>query len=237
MTVAQVTELWRSVVAYFEERGMTVEGGALERISVKLVDAEEMARQAGHGLCGHGSGVGHIEGLTISTTTFTVIRTVEYRNGQKVYVDDELRPAGAGAAPLKRLHRRSVDRILLLYGLPLVAAGDVLAHEFVHAYHTLYEKRADPLDTSKSMAQCVSEGTAQLGSYHWLRDCVKNPRFASLKRLRLKSMETHSNPDYGEGFLKAREAFERITARRWLVFSGESFSKLFQVVAETGQLP
>ena len=187
-------------------------------------------------------------GLTLSKTTTHVVHTVNRQNGKYVHEDQDMSvlcKANSGGAKamsgtVTETHTHQVDAIALLYGLPLVAAGEVLAHEFVHAFHVLYERRASPSDPSKAMSKAVSEGTAQLGAYHWLADCVKNPRFLNLQRMRLRNIETHSDPDYGQGFLDARASFDRITSSPWLLGwfrSGAPFSKIFQHTAETGQLP
>ena len=238
VTKAQAQKLWlEEVIPYFASKDIEIPGDALQKVKILLVDSAEMDRLANSVVCGSGEGAHHrgssTLGLTLSSTVTHTVRTVAMKNGKLVHTDRHL----DDRKPTVHTHEHSVDAIALLYGLPLVASGEVLAHEFVHAFHVLYEGRADPHDEAKQMTKKVSEGTAQLASFLWLRDCVQNPRFRTLKVMRLRNIEKHSEPDYREGFLEAKAAFDKITARRLLVFSGAPFNRLFQHVAETGKFP
>jgi len=108
---------------------------------------------------------------------------------------------------------RSLDDIVVLYGLPGMHLAAVLAHELAHAY--LF------LNGYRGLSLKVEEGIAELFSYLCLKD-RKDPEAV----FRIRTMEKNSHPVYGTGFRAARRAMERY-----------SLPRLLELVRKNSRLP
>jgi hypothetical protein len=121
---------------------------------------------------------------------------------------------GYGGYPLhhnteiRKLTRHcEVTAILVLYGLPRLLTGSILAHELMHAWLRL-DGRFPNLDND------IEEGICQVIAHIWLKDELekmtrKSRSGATHQRLGeffLHQIETDSSPIYGDGFRAAYAA-------------------------------
>ncbi|CAD7700922.1 unnamed protein product [Ostreobium quekettii] len=138
---------------------------------------------------GHHQG-SQTRGMTLAEE-YRSIRTVRRSSGWAVRSE---------MVPVER-HHCSVTAILVLYGLPRLLIGSILAHEVMHAYLKL--------NNITRLSQDVEEGLCQLMALIWLER--QNPQDAY--ETRLSSFTAHqirTNPTlvYGDGFRAAHAAFQ-----------------------------
>ncbi|CAK9209543.1 unnamed protein product [Sphagnum troendelagicum] len=106
----------------------------------------------------------------------------------------------------KLIRHCEVTAILVLYGLPRLLTGSILAHELMHAWLRLK-------GTFPSLDNSIEEGICQVMSYIWLREELDKMRkkgwsssssssstSARLGEFFLHQIETDASPVYGDGF-------------------------------------
>lgn len=114
----------------------------------------------------------------------------------------------SGYHETKVTRRCEVTAILVLYGLPRLLVGSILAHELMHAWIRL-DGHFPTLDNE------IEEGICQVIAHMWLRSELDMMRrsyggaSSSSKRLGeffLHQIETDASPIYGDGFRAASKA-------------------------------
>ncbi|RLN97060.1 hypothetical protein BBJ28_00014700 [Nothophytophthora sp. Chile5] len=103
---------------------------------------------------------------------------------------------------------RSVNAILILYGLPSDLTASILAHEATHAFIKLSDNFPDSIP---------SKGMCQLMSYLFLKykhmvehkGSEKHTYEARLREFYMEQLENDLSPVYGDGFREAFEAYQR----------------------------
>jgi hypothetical protein len=225
--------LYDDVLAFFASLGIPLPA----RPPLALVDAGALnARAVGAGRGGGGGGaapegaVFHTRGLCL-TEYSTPVRTVVRG------------PAGLlgglfGAAAGAETHEVSygptscaVTAILVLFGLPRLLTGAILAHECMHA--------SLRLAGFAGLAPQVEEGLCQLAALLWLEaqdpgaahqqpgaDAEARAFLARLHSFLGQQIRTDTSVIYGDGFRMAHDAFQHLGLRRTL-----------EAVRATGALP
>lgn len=108
--------------------------------------------------------------------------------------------------PMIASQRCSVSCILVMYGLPRLLAGTIIAHELMHAYLRMRHVTGLPLQ--------LEEGLCQLMAMLWLdsqdswakRSGAYQERLASYLGFQIRTDTSH---EYGDGFRLAYEAFQQ----------------------------
>eukprot|EP00210_Caulerpa_lentillifera_P003441 g3283.t1 len=94
-----------------------------------------------------------------------------------------------------------VTGILILFGLPRLLTGSIMAHEVMHAYLKL--------TMNMSLDSTIEEGLCQLMAYLWIEN--QTPEDAFRKRLCsfiATQIREHPSPVYGDGFRMALDCFQ-----------------------------
>lgn len=119
--------------------------------------------------------------------------------------EEQIFPALEHEIETRRLPRQcEVTAILVLYGLPRLLTGSILAHELMHAWIRL-DGRFPNLEND------VEEGICQAIAHMWLKSELKRGYGGSSINKRLgeffiHQIETDSSPIYGHGFRAASAA-------------------------------
>ncbi|KAL2498341.1 Protein DA1 [Abeliophyllum distichum] len=108
--------------------------------------------------------------------------------------------------PSKLNYNFEVTEILILYGLPRLLTGSILAHEMMHAWLRI--------NGYGTLAEDVVEGICQVLAHMWLEnqfiyvsDSSVNPTFQKkLMEYYMYNIETHTSPTYGDGYRAGKEA-------------------------------
>ncbi|CAH0478496.1 unnamed protein product [Peronospora belbahrii] len=109
---------------------------------------------------------------------------------------------------------RSVNAILILYGLPYDLTASVLAHEATHAFIKLRD------DFPDSIPPKIEEGICQLMSYLFLKykhmmerkECKKRTYDGRLRKYYMQQLKNDLSPVYGDGFREAYVAYKRVNS-------------------------
>lgn len=120
--------------------------------------------------------------------------------------------------------RHEVTAILVLYGLPRLLTGSILAHECTHAYLRLCGYAAH-----RTLDAQVEEGLCQLLAYLWLEAQQASYKDAYEERLAAylgHAIRTDRSRVYGDGFRAALDAFQR-----------HGLPAVLAHVRQTGELP
>lgn len=189
--------LYRDILKFYRNRGMPIE----QEIPMLLVKRPALnnAREAEKDEHIHAP---ETRGLCLSEeqTITTVYETAPDEYGY-LHPETEAR---------KLTRHCEVTAILVLFGLPRLLTGSILAHELMHAWIRL-DGRFPPLENE------VEEGICQVIAHIWLKEELeklnrKGTGTASTKRLGeffLHQIETDSSPVYGDGFRAAMAAVEQ----------------------------
>ncbi|CAI0435356.1 unnamed protein product [Linum tenue] len=133
------------------------------------------------------------------------------------------RPMDMITEPYKLIRRCDVTAILILYGLPRLLTGSILAHEMMHAWMRL--KGYQPL------SQDVEEGICQVMAHMWLDTQLNFESSSSSTGSRADSrapfdkklgsffkhqIESDSSPVYGDGFRAGQLAVRKYGLQRTL---------------------
>ncbi|KAG2446250.1 hypothetical protein HXX76_000842 [Chlamydomonas incerta] len=150
-----------------------------------------------------GAPVFHVRGLCVATV-YTSIPTIRRGNGGALQTIATALSQSAAAALGGGSVRCDVKCILLLYGLPRLLTGSIMAHELMHAWLRQAGCVGLPLK--------VEEGLCQLMACLWL-DRQHELLAGSPDEQRLASffsyqIRTDTSEVYGDGFREAMEAFQ-----------------------------
>ncbi|CAN1273590.1 Protein DA1, partial [Linum perenne] len=149
--------------------------------------------------------------LSEEQTISTVLRRPMFGGGKW--------PTNMITKPYKLTRRCDVTAILILYGLPRLLTGSILAHEMMHAWMRL--KGYQPL------SQDVEEGICQVLAHMWL-DTQLNfvsssstngyvpPFQKKLGAFFKHQIESDSSPVYGDGFRAGQQAVRKYGLQRTL---------------------
>ncbi|KAL0038652.1 hypothetical protein WJX79_001731 [Trebouxia sp. C0005] len=204
--------LYNQILGFYQRMGMALpEKPPLMMVeSSALNDAEEREGRSGGG---HSHGpVFHTRGLTL-TVEYSAIQQVVTRDGRRF----------TQPVDLSDRDRFEVTAILVLYGLPWLLTGTILAHECMHAWLRLRGITRLPLQTE--------EGLCQLMGLLWLESQDLSKQQGTWEE-RLASYFAHqirTDPSsvYGDGFKLALEAYQNL----------RDLPALIAHVARTGQFP
>ncbi|KAB2628061.1 protein DA1-like [Pyrus ussuriensis x Pyrus communis] len=140
--------------------------------------------------------------------------------------------AGLITEPYKLTRRCEVTAILILYGLPRLLTGSILAHEMMHAWLRLKGYRP--------LSQDVEEGICQVLAHMWLeaelmsgsgsnaastssssssrtsKKGTRSPFESKLGGFFLHQLETDMSPVYGDGFRAGQQAVQKYGLRSTL---------------------
>ncbi|KAF5842090.1 hypothetical protein DUNSADRAFT_9350 [Dunaliella salina] len=167
-----------------------------ERAPMILVDRHTLNEYSGREGKDTGSGPAtHVQGLCLATVYSSVPSIVR--------TPGSLLGVSSISTPIVN-KRCNVSAVLVLYGLPRLFTGCILAHELMHAW--LRMKNITGLNLK------VEEGLCQLMAYVWLdrqhgklsKDALQQ-RYASYFSYQIR---TDISDVYGNGFRDAYEAFE-----------------------------
>ncbi|GMH39633.1 hypothetical protein BSKO_07531 [Bryopsis sp. KO-2023] len=140
----------------------------------------------------HAGNTSQTRGMTL-TEEYRSIKRVVQRGGSGWRVFPEL-------VQLEKRHC-SVTAILVLYGLPRLLTGSILAHEMMHAWLKLNQ--------ITGLSKDVEEGLCQLMGLIWLeKQQIKDPYENRLASFIGNQIRTHPSPIYGDGFRAAHESFQ-----------------------------
>ncbi|DBA99972.1 TPA: hypothetical protein ACH3X1_013844 [Trebouxia sp. C0004] len=141
---ADAQPLYNQILSFYQRMGMALpEKPPLMMVeSSALNDAEEREGRSGGG---HSHGpVFHTRGLTL-TVEYSAIQQVVTRDGRRL----------TQPVDLSSRHRFEVTAILVLYGLPWLLTGTILAHECMHAWLRLRGITRLPLQTEEGLCQLM----------------------------------------------------------------------------------
>ncbi|KAG2497852.1 hypothetical protein HYH03_004119 [Edaphochlamys debaryana] len=172
---------------------------------VLLVDGptlNEHARKEGRDGTDAAAPVFHVRGLCVWNAYSHMPSMMRDRSGMVRSVSTALRSAGAAA--MAGIVHCSVQVVLVLYGLPRLLCGSILAHELMHAWLRMAGVVSLPLK--------VEEGLCQLMACLWLdrqhellHGKPEEQRLASFFSYQIR---TEPSEVYGDGFREALEAFQ-----------------------------
>ena len=195
---------------------------------VHLVDEAEIRRRVA--ACAPGGAspaqpAGEARGLCLGETTAALRVVSARRGGEEGSGGGEDIGEGVGVRVEEKqvtlVRRGSVSAVLVLFGLPWLLTGAVLAHEFVHAHLRLSAcRRLDPV---------VEEGLCELASWLFLEWQRGRPAGGHIPPPACHQHHISEQTDavYGRGFRAARAALEA---------AGGSFAALVEAVKATGGL-
>nr|GEW61477.1 protein DA1 isoform X1 [Tanacetum cinerariifolium] len=123
--------------------------------------------------------------LSEEQTISTVLRRPKMGMGSRV---PDMR-----TEPYKLTRRCEVTAILILYGLPRLLTGSILAHEMMHAWLRLQGYR--------TLSQDVEEGICQVLAHMWLRTQI-----GLISEFFKHQIESDMSPVYGNGFRAGNQA-------------------------------
>ncbi|CAN1163768.1 Protein DA1 [Linum perenne] len=124
--------------------------------------------------------------------------------------------------PYKLTRRCDVTAILILYGLPRLLTGSILAHEMMHAWMRL--------NGFQPLSQDIEEGICQVLAHMWLdsqlniessssagsRNNSRPPFVKKLGAFFKHQIESDSSPVYGDGFRAGQQAMRKYGLQRTL---------------------
>jgi hypothetical protein len=126
-------------------------------------------------------------------------------------------PGGYHKPEMRKITRHcEVTAILVLYGLPRLLTGSILAHELMHAWIRLD-------GGFPNLENDIEEGICQVIAHMWLRSeldilrsSYKSPVSERLGEFFLHQIETDASPVYGDGFRAASRAVSAYGFQRTL---------------------
>ncbi|GLT73837.1 hypothetical protein SLA2020_456700 [Shorea laevis] len=221
MDTSECQPLYYEIQAFYEGLNMQIE----QDVPLLLVERQALneARE------GEKQGHYHMpetRGLCLSEeqTVSTVLRRPRFGTGNRAM--DMI------TEPYKLTRRCEVTAILILYGLPRLLTGSILAHEMMHAWMRLQGFR--------TLSQDVEEGICQVLAYMWLlselspssgsnvastssssagrtsKRAKRSPFDRKLGEFFKHQIESDSSPVYGGGFRAGYQAVDRYGLRRTL---------------------
>ncbi|XP_019461198.1 PREDICTED: protein DA1-related 2-like [Lupinus angustifolius] len=220
MDTGDCQPLYHSIRDYYEGMQMRID----QQVPMLLVEREAL----NEAIVGEKNGFHHLpetRGSCLSEEqTVTSIQRRPRIGGRRLI--------GMRTQPHKLIRRSEVTAILVLYGLPRLLTGAILAHELMHAWLRLKGYR--------NLNPEVEEGICQVLSYMWLESEVI-PNFQNmgssytassssssskkgaksqvenkLGEFFMNQIVNDSSPAYGDGFRAANEAVKKYGLRRTL---------------------
>nr|XP_043637395.1 protein DA1-related 1-like [Erigeron canadensis] len=205
MDTNECQPLYLNIQQYYESLNMKIE----QKIPLLLVERQALnearnGEQNGHyhmpetrGLC-----------LSEEQTISTVSRQPRLGFGNRV--------PSMRIEPYKLIRHCEVTAILVLYGLPRLLTGSILAHEMMHAWLRLNGYR--------TLRQDVEEGICQVLGHMWLTSriaCIsrqeKNPPFEKkLAEFFKHQIESDTSQVYGNGFRAGNRAVNKYGLQKTL---------------------
>ncbi|XP_076893248.1 protein DA1-like isoform X2 [Bidens hawaiensis] len=205
MDTSECQPLYLDIQAFYESLNMKVE----QKIPLLLVERQAL----NEAMDGERNGHYHMpetRGLCLSEeqTISTVLRRPKGGMGNRV---PDMR-----TEPYKLTRRCEVTAILILYGLPRLLTGSILAHEMMHAWLRLQGYR--------TLSQDVEEGICQVLAHMWLRSQIafmsngatssatpsrqgkRSPFDKKLAEFFKHQIESDMSPVYGNGFRAGHQA-------------------------------
>lgn len=150
MDTNQCQPLYLEIQAFYESLGMKVE----QQVPLLLVERQALNEAMDGEKHGHHH-MPETRGLCLSEEqTVSTIR-------QRPNIGTGNRVMGMITEPFKLTRRCDVTAILVLYGLPRLLTGSILAHEMMHAWLRLKGYR--------TLSQDVEEGICQVLAHFWLQ--------------------------------------------------------------------
>eukprot|EP00775_Hariotina_reticulata_P004383 gene4383-4637_t len=201
--------LYNEVLSFFAHMGMPhpykvplllVEGPVLDDYACK-----EGRQQQGSGSSTGGAAglpVFHVRGLCVAHVYNTIPSVVRAVNGG---LQAAVSSISTPLMPLQE-QRCSVSVLLVMYGLPRLLIGSIIAHELMHAYLRMRHVAGLPLQ--------VEEGLCQLMALLWLDSQDAWAKRGGPYQQKLLSylgyqIRTDSSDVYGDGFRIAMENFQK----------------------------
>ncbi|KAJ9703356.1 hypothetical protein PVL29_004938 [Vitis rotundifolia] len=215
MDTLECQPLYLEIQEFYEGLNMKVE----QQIPLLLVERQALneameGEKSGHHLLPETRGLCLSEEQTVST----ISRRPRISTGYRII--------NMMTEPCRLVRRCEVTAILILYGLPRLLTGTILAHEMMHAWLKLKGYR--------NLSQDVEEGICQVLAYMWLESQIhsssgnnvssastsssssstseKGARSQFEKKLGeffKDQIETDSSPAYGDGFRAGNQAVQK----------------------------
>ncbi|KAK2994807.1 hypothetical protein RJ640_021039 [Escallonia rubra] len=213
--------LYLEIQEFYEALNMKVE----QQVPLLLVERQALNEAMGGEKNGHYH-MPETRGLCLSEeqTVSTILRRPRHSAGNRVM---DMR-----REPYKLTRRCEVTAILILYGLPRLLTGSILAHEMMHAWLRLRGYR--------TLSQDVEEGICQVLAHMWLQTQLmptpgrnvastsssaswtsrkhreRSPFDRKLGELFKHQIESDTSPVYGNGFRAGSEAVLKYGLERTL---------------------
>ncbi|XP_010649208.1 protein DA1-related 1 isoform X2 [Vitis vinifera] len=214
MDTLECQPLYLQIQEFYEGLNMKVE----QQIPLLLVERQALneameGEKSGHHLLPETRGLCLSEEQTVST----ISRRPRISTGYRII--------NMMTEPCRLVRRCEVTAILILYGLPRLLTGTILAHEMMHAWLKLKGYR--------NLRQDVEEGICQVLAYMWLESEIHSssgnnvssastPSSSSTSEKGARSqfekklgeffkdqIETDSSPAYGDGFRAGNQAVQQ----------------------------
>ncbi|XP_068303575.1 protein DA1-like isoform X1 [Pyrus communis] len=221
MDTSECQPLYLDIQEFYEGLNMKLE----QQVPLLLVERQALNEARGGERNGHYH-MPETRGLCLSEeqTISTISRWPRFGAGHQA--------AELITEPYKLTRRCEVTAILILYGLPRLLTGSILAHEMMHAWLRL--KGYQPL------RQDVEEGICQVLAHMWLeaelmsgsggnaastssssssrtsKKGTKSPFESKLGGFFLHQLETDMSPVYGDGFRAGQQAVQKYGLRSTL---------------------
>ncbi|KAJ8762152.1 hypothetical protein K2173_007305 [Erythroxylum novogranatense] len=219
MDTSACQPLYLDIQEFYERLGMKVE----QQVPLLLVERQAL----NDAMEGEKNGHYHMpetRGLCLSEeqTVSTILRRPRFGAGNRTM--DMI------TEPYRLTRRCEVTAILILYGLPRLLTGSILAHEMMHAWMRL--------NGFQTLSQDVEEGICQVLAYMWLESQLRsgsgsnNSASSSTSqttkrhtRSQLESklgeffkhqIESDTSPVYGDGFRAGQQAVHKYGLHRTL---------------------
>ncbi|GKV29845.1 hypothetical protein SLEP1_g38735 [Rubroshorea leprosula] len=221
MDTSECQSLYREIKAFYEGLNMKVD----QEVPLLLVERQALNEAREGEKHGHYH-MPETRGLCLSEeqTVSSILRRPRFGRGN--------RAVDMITEPFKLTRRCEVTAILILYGLPRLLTGSILAHEMMHAWMRLQGFR--------TLSQDVEEGICQVLAHMWLHSELSSisgsnvASSSSSSSWRTSKMETRSqfdkklgeffkhqiesdrSPVYGDGFRAGQQAVHKYGLRRTL---------------------
>ncbi|KZV20211.1 hypothetical protein F511_01068 [Dorcoceras hygrometricum] len=210
MDTNECQPLLRDIQDFFAGLNMEV----TQKIPILLVERQALNDAMGGERHGHHH-VPETRGLCLSEeqTISTILRRPRLGAGNKVF--------GMRTEPYKLRRHCEVTAILILYGLPRLLTGSILAHEMMHAWLRL--------NGYQTLRQDVEEGICQVMANMWLESQsqsssdtsssgrgLRSPFERKLAMFLKNQIATDTSEIYGNGFRAANQAVLKFGLRRTL---------------------
>ncbi|CAK7347661.1 unnamed protein product [Dovyalis caffra] len=218
MDTKECQPLYLDIQEFYERLNMKVE----QHVPLLLVERQALNEARDGEKHGHYH-MPETRGLCLSEeqTISTVSRRPKFGAGN--------RAMGMITEPYKLTRRCEVTAILILYGLPRLLTGSILAHEMMHAWMRL--------KGFQTLSQDVEEGICQVLAHMWLeseltstpgsnvasssaprttKKGTRSPFESKLGEFFKHQIESDTSPVYGDGFRAGQQAVRKYGLERTL---------------------